>query len=233
MLQWFRQSKLSYYPRRVREHLRRVKNSITPSYDPHQYWSTQLKTFGADLRGPGDMSLSAEENVELYRAAAAQMEAFTKQLSLDWTDQFAEIGPGNGFWMDWLKERGVTDYTAFDITDSVFPLLRQRWPDVMLIRCDVTEKPLAGKFGALFMIGVTQHITDERKFRRAMMHCRNALKPGGHFIVTNRTQPYRVISELEVVRPLHYYTRLFKDFQLTGPVDFGNAKILAFTAPSR
>jgi len=221
----FRQSKLAYY-------LRRIRRRITPSYDPNQYWADQLGRFGPDLRGPGKGGLSEQENAELYRHGEQALEKLTNMLKINWGGRFGEIGPGNGYWLNWLTQHRATDYTAFDITDVLFPLLREKWPHARLIRHDITMGPLPDNFDVLLMIDVTQHIMDEQGFTRAIANCRRAIKPGGHFLVTSWLQPYHQISELEVMRPLKYYRKQFKGWQLTGPIAFRDKSLLAFTAPN-
>jgi SAM-dependent methyltransferase len=229
--QGLRRSRLANYLRQGRNYLRMIKNSITPSYDPNQYWAGRLGAFGFDLRGPGHGKLSAQENAELYRYGEHALEMLTRRLTINWSGRFAEIGPGNGYWLNWLTQHGVADYTGFDITDVLFPQIREKWPQARLVRHEITREPLPDDFDVLLMIDVTQHITDERNFRRAMTHCRRAIKPGGHFLVTSWLQPYQQISEMEVMRPLKYYTRLFKGWRLTGPIEFRDKSLVAFTAP--
>jgi SAM-dependent methyltransferase len=227
LLQRFRHSKLAYY-------LRRIKKSITAgdcTYDPNRYWTDQLGHFGSDLRGPGKGGLSEQENAELYRHGEQALERLTRRLMINWRGRFGEIGPGNGYWLNWLTQHGVIDYTGFDITDVLFPLIHETWPNARLIRHDVTTGPLPDDFDVLLMIDVTQHIMDERSFRRAMTNCRTAIKPGGHFLVTSWLRPYQKISYMEVMRPLIYYTKPFKGWRLTGPIIFRDKSLLAFTAP--
>jgi SAM-dependent methyltransferase len=225
--EWFRRSKLAYYSPRIRK-------SITPSrwsYDQNRYWADQLGRFGSDLRGPGKGGLSEQENAELYRHGEQALEELIRRLAINWSGRFGEIGPGNGYWLNWLTQHGATDYTGFDITDVLFPLILENWPHARLIRHDVATGPLPDKFDVLLMIDVTQHIMDERSFRRAMTNCRSAIKPGGHFLVTSWLQPYQQISELEVMRPLKYYTKQFVGWHLTGPILFRDKSLMAFTAP--
>ena len=233
--QRFRQSKLANYLRWIRNYLRWIRKSVTSrarNYDPNRYWADQLGCFGSDLRGPGKEGLSERENAELYRHGEQALERLTRRLMINWRGRFGEIGPGNGYWLNWLTQHGATDYTGFDITDVLFPLLREKWPHARLIRHDVTTAPLPEDFDVLLMLDVTQHIMVERSFRRAMTHCRKAIKPGGHFLVTSWLQPYQQISELEVMRPLKYYTAQFKGWQLSGPIVFRDKSLLAFTAPN-
>jgi SAM-dependent methyltransferase len=223
----FSRSKFSYYLRRIRNSIKRSNRS----YDSNRYWADQLGRFGSDLRGPGKGGLSEQENAELYRHGEQALERITKRLTINWSGRFGEIGPGNGYWLNWITRHGATDYTGFDITDVLFPLIHERWPHARLLRHDVTTAPLPDDFDVLLMIDVTQHILDEQGFRRAMTNCRRAIKPGGHFLVTSWLQPYQQISELEVMRPLKYYTRQFDGWQLTGPIAFRDKSLLAFTAP--
>lgn len=226
ILQKLRQSRSANF-------LRRAKRRLTGAdrYDARNYWESQLSRYGNNLRGPGNGSLSEEENIRIYEQGKSALGELTAQLGVDWTSAFAEIGPGNGYWLKWLSARGVSRYTGFDITDALFPLIRNEFPHASLGRLDVTEHPIPGSFDVLLMIDVTQHITDEKKFRKAMSHCRAAVHPGGLFIVTSWLRPYKKFSEAEVMRPLESYTSSFEGWKVTGPAPFRDKLIMAFRRP--
>lgn len=216
-----RQSRLACY-------LREISGR---NYNPDQYWTTQLGHFGSDLRGPGKGGLSEQENAELYRQGEQTLQMLMRKLDINWDGYFAEIGPGNGYWLNWLTRCGVKNYAGFDITDRLFSLLREQWPHASLIQLDVTRSHLPTQFDVVLMLDVSQHILDERAFRRAMDHCADAVKPGGHFIVTSWLQPYRQVSSMEVVRSLKYYASHFHRWKFVGPLVFRDKFVMAFTAP--
>jgi SAM-dependent methyltransferase len=219
----------------VGNYLRRVKYAVSGQsrYDPQHYWTEQLDRFGRDLRGPGISHLSEEENARLYRHGELALDRLFNELDLNWNERFAEIGPGNGYWLRWLKQRGVRNYTAFDLTDVLFPLIHEEFPDARLVCQDVTKEKLPEVFDVILMIDVTQHIVVEKKFDYAMRNCRQAIQASGHFIVTSWLQPYQVFSSSEVMRPIESYTRHFSGWKLTGPIAFRDKSIFALTKPIR
>jgi SAM-dependent methyltransferase len=175
--------------------------------------------------------LPEEENIRLYKQGELALEKLTSDLQLTWDGCFAEIGPGNGYWLRWLRQRGVKDYTGFDVTNTLFPLLHREHPGAILVRHDVTGRPFEGKFDVILIIDVTQHIVTEKKFRRAIENCRRATAAGGHVIVTSWLRPYQRYSSAEVMRPLESYTDQFVGWSLTGPIPFRDKYIMAFTKP--
>jgi hypothetical protein len=220
----------------IGNYLRRVKHAVTGQnrYDPPRYWTEQLNRFGRDLRGPGISHYSEEENVRLYKHGELALDRLVNELDLDWNGRFAEIGPGNGYWLRWLKQRGVRDYTGFDLTDVLFPLIHEEFPDARLVCHDVSRDKLPPDvFDVILMIDVTQHIVVEKKFDYAMTNCHAAIKEFGHFIVTSWLKPYQIFSSSEVMRPIESYTRHFSGWKLSGPISFRDKSIIAFTKPIR
>jgi SAM-dependent methyltransferase len=218
---------------KVKDYLRHFTLALRGEgrYKPSEFWRRQLGQHGRALRGPGHGRLSEEENALLYKNGERALEKLCGDLKVNWKCRFAEIGPGNGYWLRWLRHHGVTSYTAFDVTDVLFAMIRQDHPDAALIRLDVTEQALSDKFDVLLMIDVTQHIVSKRKFGNAMKNCRGSIAPGGHFVVTSWLRPYRRVSNSEVMRPLEHYLEYFADWKLTGPIEFRDKFIMAFTSP--
>ncbi|MEM2045739.1 MAG: hypothetical protein QXO20_06120 [Candidatus Bathyarchaeia archaeon] len=97
---------------------------------------------------------------------------------------------------------------------------------------DVTREKIEDKYDVLLMIDVTQHIVKESLFKKALANCREAVLPGGHFIVTSWLRPYQKFSEEEVMRPLSAYLPAFANWTLTGPFPFKDKFIMAFTRPA-
>ena len=63
--------------------------------------------------------------------------------------------------------------------------LGARYPEFTFVHGDAGDVALpAGTFDVAFMIDVTQHITDDGAFGRAMRNVWAAIKPGGAFLVT-------------------------------------------------
>jgi len=125
-----------------------------------------------------------------------------------------EIGCGVGYWTEYLKGRGVAHYTGNDITPVSVTTLRQRYPDFEFVQGDAGEITLPpAAYDLVLMIDVTQHITDDAAFARAMHNVWQAIAPGGTFLVTywdpgtNKMLATRFrLNRIEKPRPLSAYT---------------------------
>lgn len=218
-----------------------IKNSLRPilrrvlgrgGYKPQEYWADRLRQFGPDLRGPGHGGLSEEENARLYEQGEQALARLSSEIRLDWRGKFAEIGIGNGYWTRWLKNQGVVQYTGYDLSDVLFALVHKNNPSVNLVQLDVTKQKIADEFDTILMIDVTQHIVSEKRFQFAMQNCHDAIRSGGHFIVTSWLQPHKQISDYEVMRPLEFYNRHFAGWKVTGPIAFRDKFLFAFSRPA-
>jgi SAM-dependent methyltransferase len=138
-----------------------------------------------------------------------------------------DIGCGTGFYAGILQELGVRKYIGVDITDVLFPELRERFPGFEFIRQDVTEEQLYGEFDLILMIDVIEHIVDESKLTAALANVEQALAPAGVFVLApvakagRRRFFYVRLWTLEEVR-----SRL-QGFMLTDPIPFRTERITA------
>ena len=130
-----------------------------------------------------------------------------------------EIGCGVGYWTAYLAGRGVRRYTGNDITPISVATLSQRYPDFEFVQGDAGEIPLPPlAYDLVLMIDVTQHITDDAAFVRAMRNVWRAVTPGGAFVVTywdpgtNMLLTTRLrLNRIEKPRPLAAYTAVWGD----------------------
>jgi len=154
-------------------------------YDAQAYWGDRFRKYGDSLCGPGDEGLSEEENVAAYEAAGQQ---FSKLLAAECPDltglRVLEIGTGTGFYTGILHDMGVTNYTGLDITDAMFDTLRARHPGSTFARKDITADRVDGPYDLVVMIDVMQHIVEPDRFQFALANVRDALAPGGKFVLT-------------------------------------------------
>jgi SAM-dependent methyltransferase len=187
-------------------------------YRPREFWNAVLgESFS--LRGVGHYRLSEAANRRLYDAKRRVLDGVLTRLEVVPTPSTTvlEVGSGVGFWTEYMRAHGVTRYTGNDIAPVAIERLRQRYPEYSWIAGDASEVALpAGAFDLAIMIDVTQHITDDAAFERAMRGIWRALRPGGAFAVTywdpraNRLLATKLrLNRIEKPRPLASYTALW------------------------
>jgi SAM-dependent methyltransferase len=205
-------------------------------YRPQEFWNGLLSE-SFDLRGVGHFRLSEEENKRLYDAkrdiVAAQLARYGVPVNAG--TRVVEIGCGVGYWTDYIQARGVTHYTGNDITPVSVARLSQRFPAYGFIQGDAGDIALPSvAFDLGMMIDVTQHITDDAAFTRAMRNLWQALSPGATLLITywdpstNRMLATKFrLNRIEKPRPLTAYTAVWGDgAQVLATVTF-NDKHLA------
>jgi SAM-dependent methyltransferase len=187
-------------------------------YRPREFWN-DLLTESFDLRGVGHFRLSEAENRRMYDAKRAIIDAqlAKHKIEVGPATKALEIGCGVGYWTEYLSARGVRDYTGNDITPVSVSTLKQRYPQFRFVQGDAGDIVLPpAQFDLALMIDVTQHITDDVAFARAMRNVWEALAPDGTFLVTfwdprasaSLTTKLR-LNRIEKPRPLANYTALW------------------------
>lgn len=161
-----------------------LKYRTKDGYDAARYWSDRFARYGSSLKGVGDEGLSEQTNRAMYEKASAAFLDLCRQERIDIASaRVLEIGCGNGFYADLLKEQGVSHYQGLDITDTLFPTLMARFPGFQFIRQDITTDVLEGAFDLILMIDVIEHIVTEEKLDFAMSNVQRCLAGDGKFMV--------------------------------------------------
>lgn len=92
-----------------------------------------------------------------------------------------EIGAGHGTLTERLaRGRAVT---ATDVSPRCVAVLEERYagsPDVRVALADVRDAPSLGRFDAVVLINVLEHVADDTRAVRALAR---ALAPGGHLVL--------------------------------------------------
>ncbi len=155
-------------------------------YDAQKYWHDRFSKYGKTLTASGDEGLSEEENRRDYERAVNTMMAVFRKEKIDFEQtQALEIGCGTGFYTQLLHDLKVKSYTGADITDMLFPELRQKFPDYHFIQKDVTtEEIITPPFDIIIMIDVIEHIVSKEKLAFAMENVQRCLKNNGFFIIS-------------------------------------------------
>jgi SAM-dependent methyltransferase len=206
-------------------------------YRPRQFWNDLLSE-SFDLRGVGHFRLSEEENRRMYDAKRAALSAVVDQhaITIGPDTRALEIGCGVGYWTEYLQSRGVRTYTGNDITQISVSRLRSRFPEYQFIEGDAGSTTLpAATFDLALMIDVTQHITDDRAFARALANVWNSIVPGGVFLVTfwdpeqNMLMATKLrLNRIEKPRPLAAYTAVLgPSARILATVPFNDKQLVA------
>jgi len=154
-------------------------------YDAEAYWRDRFARYGLSLRGAGDEGLSEEQNRQEYRKVGELFLSLCRDEKIDLASaDVAEIGVGTGFYTGILHGAGARKYTGYDITDVLFPQLRQSFGGYQFIQQDVTSVPLGKQYDLIVMMDVVEHIVEESRLAAAMQHVKEALKPGGVLILS-------------------------------------------------
>lgn len=93
-----------------------------------------------------------------------------------------ELGPGAGYDLAWLKERGYT-LVAMDIADEALALARQRVPEATFVQGDVADGlPFEADSFDLVTSSLSLHYFPLATFDRIVGDIRRVLRPGGTFV---------------------------------------------------
>jgi len=175
------------------------------------FWSDRHARYGADdLRGVGRESWSHAENEADYAAAVRQVRERIEAEGVDWERaRVLDLGCGVGTYAAMAREAGVEAYVGVDIAETLLPTLRERYPGYRFEQHDLSRSAPSGEFDLIVMIDVTQHLVAEGAFEAAMAHVRQALAPGGVFLVTSWLKGPERLSFFEAARPLSAYEAAF------------------------
>ena len=149
-------------------------------YDAARYWEDRFRKRGPSLRSVGDEGMTEAEIGEAYASQSREVFDMLERAGIDLAGvHLLEVGCGNGYYAERLRERGLVHYRGFDITDAFFPLLRQRFPGYEYIRGDITADRVAGEFDVVLMIDVIEHVVTENKLMSALANVSAMMTKGG------------------------------------------------------
>jgi SAM-dependent methyltransferase len=158
--------------------------AIGDDYDAARYWEDRFRKHGPSLASVGDEGMNEAEIRSAYDSQAGDIFAMLEQAGIVLAPaRLLEIGCGNGYYAERLRERGVTRYQGVDITDAFFPLLRQRFPGFDYQRGDITADRVAGEFDVVLMIDVIEHIVTEGKLMSALANVAAMTAKGGVLVL--------------------------------------------------
>lgn len=205
-------------------------------YKPKKFWN-ELLSSSFDLRGVGHYRMSNEENEQMYDKKKSIIDCEIKKLEITITPEteIIEVGCGVGYWTEYLRTLGAKKYTGNDIAQVSVTNLQKLYPEYDFIHGDISEVDLpANKFDLGIMIDVTQHITNNKKFNKAMINLWRSLKKDSLLIITIWDPQKNVylanklrLNRIEKPRGILSYLKAFgENAEVLSKVDFNDKFLL-------
>lgn len=161
-----------------------IKYRKNDDYDAERYWKDRFSKYGLSLKGSGNEGLSEKENKNRYLDLAEILtKIFTEEgINLKSTN-ILDIGCGTGFFTEMFHDLKAKQYTGIDITNVLFPRLREKYSEYVFLKMDITSENIDGKYDLILMIDVIEHIVNESKLISTMENIKRSLNKEGVFIV--------------------------------------------------
>lgn len=206
------------------------------NYKPKTFWN-ELLSNSFDLRGVGHYRLSNEENLKMYEEKkhilAREMDKTGVKITRG--TNIIEIGVGVGYWTEYFRSLGAANYTGNDIAEVSVTNLQKKYPEFKFIQGDISEVKLPeNSFDLGVMIDVTQHITGDSRFNKAMDNLWKSLKKGAFLIITLWDPAKNVylanklrLNRIEKPRGLDWYLKAFgSNTEVLSKSDFNDKFLL-------
>jgi 2-polyprenyl-3-methyl-5-hydroxy-6-metoxy-1,4-benzoquinol methylase len=173
-------------------------------FKAERYWDERFSRH-FDLRGVGDIGLSKGYNAWLYRIRRRIFRRAVDLISVSpSTAAVLDVGSGVGFYLDEWLAAGAARVAACDISATAVNQLRQRYPQVEVVKADIsaTESAsiLPGPFDVISCFDVLFHVVDDERYRTAIRSIAQRLTAGGWFLYSDNLVSHEA-------RVTHYVSR--------------------------
>jgi len=179
---------------------------MTTNYDPRSFWNARFERYGHT--GEVDKLLYAYDQGQRLRAIDKILSR--AHITINSNTEILDVGCGTGDLIWSFRKYGEPTTTGIDVSNETTDYARRRFVGsgkVRLHTIGVEEMDFASdSFDLVTCINVLQHITDDRKFLRAVENITNVLRMGGHILTMDfcpikvknkRPAPYLVIRSKE------------------------------------
>lgn len=160
---------------------------MTSQDERRAFWEGRLGTDWTET-GVGYRALGRPFNQWMYRVRKEVFLRVAGALDLDHARaRVLDVGSGTGFYVRAWQELGVRSITGCDLTEAAVERLRLRFPDVPFERLDIADPGSAlrdSEYDAVSCMDVLFHITDDDRYTAALEAVAGALRPGGHFVLS-------------------------------------------------
>ena len=151
------------------------------------FWESRLEDDWTET-GVGYRALGRRFNTWMYRI---RREVFLREvgaLDLDRPrTEVLDVGSGTGFYVQAWRDLGVGSVTGCDLTQAAVDRLRTRFPNARFHRLDIAEpgdRLADGAFDVASCMDVLFHITDDARYVAALESIARAVRPDGHFVLS-------------------------------------------------
>ncbi len=190
---------------------------MNSSSDPGEYWQNRL-TANYSLDGTGFQALGQHYNKWMYRIRKVIVKRVVNRTisELNVKDAF-DIGSGTGFYIDMWIELGATGVIGSDITDVAVSKLGEKYPSNEFFKLDIGQNVLPDqlsgrKFDIISAFDVLFHITDDVRYRNAILNISRLLREDGTFLFSeNFLHRDALRSQHQVSRPLLSIERILQE----------------------
>jgi 2-polyprenyl-3-methyl-5-hydroxy-6-metoxy-1,4-benzoquinol methylase len=190
---------------------------VDSSSDPGEYWQNRL-TANYSLDGTGYQTLGQQYNRWMYKIRKVIVKRVVKRSisELNSKDVF-DIGSGTGFYIDMWRKLGVISVCGSDITDVAVLKLRQNYPSSEFFKLDIGQDELPDqlstrRFDIISAFDVLFHITDDDRYRNAILNISRLLREDGIFLFSeNFLHRDALRSQHQVSRPIGSIERILQE----------------------
>lgn len=158
---------------------------MNETFDPNAYWRNRVGD-DATVGVVGHRSLGVSYNEYIYQRRVDVLNELLVDLGIDATEvSLLDIGCGSGFYTEYWRHRGVSNYLGIDLSPDTVRRLTDEYPDFEFRQADVTVD--AGepdrRFSIVTVFDVFYHIVDDDKVLAAFRNIRKQLGPDAIVIV--------------------------------------------------
>lgn len=171
-------------------------------YDYRSYWDGLHARGG--LSAVGHQALSDQINAWIYRTRRRNLRRFARAHGLS-GGRMLEVGVGTGYWLSLWRELGYR-VDGCDLVPEAVDRLQELDPHGSFWQADVSSPDgISGPAGVgpeggydlVAAVDVLLHVTDDDRFRQALVNLAALVRPGGHLLLaepvitrSDRQPPY-------------------------------------------
>jgi 2-polyprenyl-3-methyl-5-hydroxy-6-metoxy-1,4-benzoquinol methylase len=164
------------------------RNNIT-FYNPNSYWNKRL-TNNLDKNSIGYSGLGNPFNYWLYKKRGKVflkiVKSYESLLKLP-KAKVADLGCGNGFYVNIWQRLGIKDLVGIDIASESIQFLSKEFPEYIFLLADICDPNfiLQERFAIISIFDVLFHITDDNSFIQAVKNISSLIQRKGILLISD------------------------------------------------
>ena len=164
-----------------------MNDASANQFDAGAYWQSRVGS-DADLAVVGHRSMGPAYNAEIYARRIEALEDMLDRNRVARLDELEllDVGCGSGFYTEYWRASGVTNYTGIDISRATIERLALEYPGYRFEIADITASPEVGTFDIVTVFDVLYHVVEAQRFDAALATIAATVKTGGLLIVMDQ-----------------------------------------------